>query len=271
MLAIDGSFLDFKQLDLLALRQTAVHRLDPRAKVLTTLCFVLCVVSFDRYQVSALLPFLVYPAVLLAVGDLPCAYILRKIGIVVPFALLVGLFNPFFDRQVLMQVGPLAISGGWISCLSILVRAVLTAGAAILLVAITGFPAICAALEKLKMPRAFAVQLLLLYRYIFVLTDEGVRTARARQLRSFGGRGLDLRHFGSLAGHLLLRTWQRAERIHMAMLARGFNGEIHASRRPVGFGRAEILFMGGWMGLFLLLRCYNLPQQLGRLVTGLLP
>jgi cobalt/nickel transport system permease protein len=79
MLAIDGSFLDFKQLDLLALRQTPVHRLDPRAKVLTTLCFIVCVVSFDRYQISAMLPFMIYPAVLMAVGDLPFGYILRKI------------------------------------------------------------------------------------------------------------------------------------------------------------------------------------------------
>ncbi len=66
MLAIDGSFLDFKQLDLLALRQTAVHRLDPRAKVLTTLCFIVCVVSFDKYQISAMLPFLIYPVALIA-------------------------------------------------------------------------------------------------------------------------------------------------------------------------------------------------------------
>lgn len=271
MLSIDGSFLDFKQLDLLALRQTPVHRLDPRAKILTTLCFIVCVVSFDHYQISALMPFVIYPVVLMAVGDLPCGYILRKIILVIPFALLVGLFNPIFDRHVLMQIGSLDIWGGWISCISILVRAILTVSAAIILVAITGFPAICEALEKLKMPQAFAVQLLFLYRYIFVLTDEGVRTARARQLRSFGKRGLSIRHFGSLVGHLLLRTWERAERIHMAMLARGFAGEIHTTRRRSRFGRDEMLFMIGWICLFILLRLYNAPQLLGRFFTGTMP
>lgn len=271
MLAIDGSFLDFKQLDLLALRQTSIHRLDPRAKVLTTLCFIVCVVSFDRYQISAMLPFLIYPAVLLAIGDLPFGYILRKVVLVVPFALLVGLFNPVFDRQILMQIGPFDIWGGWISCLSILVRSILTASAAIILVAITGFPAICEALEKLKMPRTFAVQLLFLYRYIFVLTDEGVRTARARQLRTFGNKGLGFRHFGSLSGHLLLRTWERAERIHMAMLARGFTGEVHSTRRQSHFGRSDMLFTAGWVCLFILMRLYNVPQGLGSLFTGTMP
>ena len=271
MLAIDGTFLDFKQLDLLALRQTEVHRLDPRAKVITTFCFIICVVSFNKYEISAMLPFLIYPAVLIALGELPTGYLLRKIVIVIPFALMIGLFNPLFDREVIMQIGTLDIWGGWVSCLSILLRAILTASTAIILVAITGFPAIIEALEKLKMPRAFAVQLLFLYRYIFVLTDEGVRTARARQLRSFGNKGMGMQHFGSLVGHLLLRTWERAERIHMAMLARGFTGEVHSTRRQSSFGIKDAIFMVGWISLFILLRLYNAPQLLGNLLTGTMP
>lgn len=271
MLAIDGTFLDFKQLDLLAMRQTAVHRLDPRAKVLTTFFFIICVVSFGRYEISAMLPFLVYPAVLITVGDLPFGYILRKMLIVVPFALVIGIFNPVFDRQVIMHLGSLDIWGGWLSCASILVRSILTASVAIILVAVTGFPAICEALEKMGMPKVFAVQLLFLYRYIFVLTDEAVRTARARQLRTFGKRGFGMRQFGSLVGHMLLRTWDRAERIHMAMLARGFSGEFHTTRPQSHFGRNEIVFMAGWIALFILLRLYNAPQLLGGLFTGSMP
>lgn len=269
MLAIEGSFLDFKLLDRLAMQQTPLHRLDPRAKLITTILFVCSVVSFDRYALSALLPFLIYPVVLLAAGNLPAGVILRKVLIVVPFALMIGLFNPLVDRQVLMQIGSLDISGGWVSWGSILLRALLTASAAIILVAMTGFQATCQALEKLGMPRALVVQLGFLYRYIFVLTDEAVRTARARQLRSFDNHGLGLRQFGSLVGHLLLRTWERAERIHLAMLLRGFSGEIHSSRPMTGIGRNELLFMCGWGSLFLLMRCYNVPQLIGGLLTGI--
>jgi cobalt/nickel transport system permease protein len=187
--------------------------------------------------------------------------------VVLPFAVMVGLFNPLFDRQVVMQLGTLDVWGGWVSCVSIVVRALLTAGAAIVLVAVTGFPALCAALERLGMPRVFAVQLLFLHRYIFVLTDEGGRIARARQLRSCGKKGLGIRHFGSLVGHLLLRTWERAERIHLAMLVRGFNGELH-TRRQGRFGGREFAFLLGWSALFVILRFNNLPQLLGRLLTG---
>lgn len=267
MLAIDGSLLDFKRLDLLAMGESAIHRLDPRAKVLTTLVFIVCVVSFGRYELAAMLPFFLYPLVLLTRADLPAGYLARKVAVVIPFAVMVGLFNPLFDRQVLLQLGPFDVWGGWISCASIILRTILTAGAAIVLVAVTGLPAICEALERLGMPRVFAVQLLFLYRYIFVLTDEGGRVARARQLRSCGNKGLGLHHFGSLVGHLLLRTWERAERIHMAMLARGFTGEIRA-RRQGRFGGREFAFLFSWSALFITLRLFNVPRLLGLLLTG---
>jgi cobalt/nickel transport system permease protein len=270
MPAIDGSLLDFKSLDLLARRESAIHRLDPRAKVLTTLVFIVCVVSFGRYELAAMIPFLIFPTAVLALADLPVGYVVRKTAVVLPFAVLVGLFNPFFDRQVLLQLGPFDIWGGVISWVSIVIRALLTAGAAIILIATTGFPAVCNALEHLGMPRVFALQLLFLYRYIFVLTDEGERVTRARQLRTCGSKGLGLRHFGSLAGHLLLRSWERAERIHMAMLARGFSGSIPV-RRQNRFGAREVGFLFGWVTLFITLRLFSLPRLLGQFLTGTLP
>jgi len=270
MASIEGALLDFKRLERLASGDTALHRLDPRAKVLATLVFVVSVISFDRYQLSALLPYFIFPAVLIGTGDLPAGFIARKIALLCPFALLVGIFNPLFDTAVLARLGSLDISGGWISLASIVVRSALTVGAAIVLVAVTGFPAICGALERLGLPRVFAVQLLFLYRYIFVLAEEGGRAARARELRSFGGKGLGMRSYATLLGTLLLRTWMRAERIHMAMLARGFTGDFQ-TRQQFSFGRAELLYLLGWSGLFLALRLHNATRLLGSLVTGWVP
>ena len=137
-----------------------------------------------------------------------------------------------------------------------------------ILVGLTGFTAICQALERMGLPKAFAVQLLFLYRYIFVLAEEGQRTAMARQLRAFGKKGLGVGSFSSLVGHLLLRTWQRAERIHMAMIARGFTGKFHA-RGKSHFGKAELGFVLGWSALFILLRLFNAAHWVGFFATGL--
>jgi cobalt/nickel transport system permease protein len=205
-----------------------------------------------------------------SLGNLPGGYIVRKIIMVIPFAFVVGMLNPIFDRELFVRLGPLSITGGWISCASIIIRTVLTVGAALILVAVTGFLPVCQALERLGTPRTFTVQLLFLYRYIFVLTEEGARASRARELRSCGRKGLGLASFGPLIGHLLIRTWLRAERIHMAMLARGFTGEFH-SRQVSAFGWSELFCMVGWSSLFVVLRLENAAQWMGRLVTGLLP
>jgi cobalt/nickel transport system permease protein len=184
-----------------------------------------------------------------------------------PFVLFVGLFNPLLDREIVLRLGGLPLSGGWVSFLSIMLRSALTLGTALLLVATTGMPGICAGLERLGVPRVFAVQLLFLYRYLFVLGEEAVRLSRARALRSFDGRGMGLKVAASILGSLLLRTIDRAERIYVAMRSRGFDGEVRLLRRP-RFTLADAAFVAAWAVFFAAARIWNLPGLLGALVTG---
>jgi len=270
MTSLDNAILDLKRLDLLANGDSAIHRLDGRAKVLVTIIFIVSVVSFGKYELAALAPFIIFPIVMIARAGLPPLYIVKKIAFLCPFVLVVGIFNPVFDRQILVHLGPVGISGGWVSFASILARSVLTVGAAFILVGTTGFTAVCQAIEQLGIPRVFAMQLNFLYRYIFVLIEEGGRVSRARELRSFGNKGKGLGSYASLTGNMLLRTWERAERIHMAMLTRGFTGEFH-SRHASRFGRHELLFLLGWSAIFIILRMWNISGLLGTVITGALP
>jgi cobalt/nickel transport system permease protein len=268
MANIGSAFIDLGYMETLASQETAIHRLDPRAKLVTTLIFTVAVVSFDKHELSALIPFYLFPMVLILQGKLPPGYLLKKLLLVAPFALLIGMFNPFLDQQPLLQLGPMSISGGWISFLSILLRFVLTVSAALILVATTGFHGVCMALEKMGVPNIFAVQLLFLYRYLFVLIDEALRMVHARSLRVSGKKGLGLRVYGYLVGSLLFRTMDRAQRIHLAMLSRGFEGEIRMTR-PLIFGGRECRFVLGWSALFILMRTIHLPRFLGNLITGM--
>jgi cobalt/nickel transport system permease protein len=255
------------RLDRLARQDTAVHRVDPRAKVVTTLVFIVCVVSFDRYEVLALVPFVLFPVVLASEGGLPLGFLARILLVVSPFALLVGAFNPWFDREVVAQVGGLELTGGWLSYASIVLRFLLTTAAALVLTATTGFIGVCLALAKLRVPEVFVTQLLLLYRYIFVLGDETLRMAQARRLRSFGRRGMGLHVYAQMLGQLLLRTVARAQRIYLAMKCRGFDGEVRMLRE-LHFGPADLVFTLGWSAVFLLFRAVDVTHWLGRLVTG---
>lgn len=268
MISINAAVIDLQRLELLAAGNSPIHALDARAKVMVTFVFIVSVVSFDRYELARLLPFFIFPAVMIALANLPPLYLVRKIALLCPFVLMVGIFNPVFDRTVLYQIGQLGISGGWISLISLFIRSLLTLGTAFILVGTTGFTAVSQALERLQMPQIFTVQLLFLHRYIFVLAEETGRASRARELRSCGKKGLGAVSFGSLVGHLLLRTWQRAERIHTAMLARGFVGQFHAKRQS-RFGVTEFCFVLGWSSIFIALRTFDISGTLGTLFTGI--
>jgi len=266
---IFGSLLDLRQLDLLASGDSTIHRLDARFKLLAAFGFILTVVSFDRYALSSLLPFFFVPLAICAMAGLPVWLVARKALLVLPFALLVGAADPLFDHTVQLQLGAVGISGGWLSFISIVLRALLSAVAAILLVAVTGVPAIGAALARFGVPQPLVTQLLFMYRYLFVLAEEAARASQARALRSIGRRGMGPGPFAAMIAHLLLCSWERAERVHQAMLARGFTGQFHSSQH-YRFGLRELAALLLFAGGCLLLRLVNLPQLVGKAALGLI-
>jgi len=261
--SIDSSFFDIGHLDALSSKQTPMHRVDPRAKVLTTICFIVVVISFNKYDPAGLAPMVIYPMAIMTIGNIPFSFIMKKLLIASPFVLSVAVFNPILDRSPAMDLGLFSVSGGFVSFVSIMAKYVLTVSAGLALIACTGFDSICSAAAEMGVPRVFTIQLLFLYRYIFVLGEEAVRMTRARALRSFGDKGLGMGVYGSMIGQLLLRTMDRAQRIHLAMLCRGFDGEIHHSRSSK-IRLSDVLFFAGWSGLFVMLRLYNFPAWLGK-------
>lgn len=258
------------RMDDLARLDTPLHRVDARAKVLVVLAFIAVVMSFPRHEISALTPFVFFPVALMALGRLPARFVATRMLLALPFALAIGLFNPLLDRQPVATVGPFVVTAGWISLASILLRFCLTVGAALALIACTGMQRLGSALGQMGVPRVFVAQLMLLHRYLFVVSDEARRMSRAVALRADGKRSLRLRAYGSLLGHLLLRSLDRAERVHRAMVARGFDGEVRPAR-PSAFGWADWGFVGGWLVFFAAARAWNLADQLGRLLTGAVP
>lgn len=261
-----ADWIEVGRMDELGRMDTPVHRVDARAKAMVTLAFIVVVMSFPRHALSALTPFVFFPVALVALGRIPVRHILSKMLVAAPFALVVGIFNPFMDRQPFAAIGPFTVSGGWVSFLSIMLRFVLTVGAALALVACTGMHRLGAGLGGLGVPRVFVVQLLFLYRYLFVVADEGGKMFRSVALRSAKTGPLPLRVYGSLIGNLLLRSMDRAERVYRAMVARGFAGEIRAMRQS-SLRWTDWGFACGWLAFFIAARMWNLAGGMGLWLT----
>lgn len=262
-MTFDGQYYNIGYLDRLSYQETFVHRLDPRIKLVVTLLFLFTVISFPKYEIAALFPFFLFPVALLTTGEIPLGLILRKVVIVSPFAVFIGIFNPLLDSTQVAVLPGLTLAAGWFSFTSILLKFILTVSTALLLVATTSFPTVCHALRQLGMPSIFVSQLLFLYRYIFVLAEEAMRIVRARDMRSFGRNGKDIKVFIRIAGVLFIRTIERAERIYYAMLARGFRGDIPTCKR-YHITMKDIIFAGLAAVYLFIFRFYPVSEILGR-------
>jgi len=252
-----ASLAALRDLDALSARDVPLARLDPRAPLLVTLLLSVLAASFPRGEVLALLPFLAWPASLASLGGVPARPLLRALLVPLPFVLLAAL------PALFVAPGP----EGRAIAASVLLRFLVTASSALLLAAVWGLPALAWALGRLGVPAVLVTQLLVLWRYLFVLGEEALRMERSRAMRSFGGRGRELALAGPFLGTLLLRSQDRAERIDRALRARSFRGTFPALR-PFRFGAGAAAFLGAWSAALALFRLVNVPEALGRLLPG---
>lgn len=267
-MTFDEEYFNIGRLDRLSYQDTMIHHLDPRAKLIATMLFLFTVVSFPKYEVVALVPFFLFPALLMTLGDIPVLFILKKLLIVSPFAVFIGILNPFLETRTIAVIAGVSVSAGWASFLSILLKFTLTVSTALLLIATTSFPGMCHALRRLGVPPLFISQLLFLYRYLFVLMEEAMRILRARDMRSFGTRGTGVKVFVRLIGTLFVRTVERAERIYNAMLSRGFRGDIPSLRRS-SLAFSDLVFVASTAAFLVVFRLFQVTQGIGGLAQEL--
>jgi len=267
-MTFDEEYYNIGLLDRLSYKNTLMHRLDPRVKLIATLFFLFTVISFSKYEVSALFPFFLYPVLLMTLGEIPFWFIFKKVLLVSPFALFIGIFNPLLDSGQVVILPGLTLSAGWLSFSSILLKFVLTVSAALLLVATTSFPTICHALRQIGIPSVFVSQLLFLHRYLFVLMEEAVRIVRACNLRSFGRNGIGVKVFIRIVGVLFLRTVERAERVYFAMTARGFHGDM-PTRKQHRIKPHDFIFAASMAVFLISFRFYPVSNIIGRYLQEL--
>ncbi len=256
-----------RQIELLSLKNTFVHRIKPLQQFIVTLVFILIITSFDQYSVSQMLPMLLYPAVIIVLGEIPLRFIIRTILPVIPLIILFAIANAFFDKSEWVLLSGVTISAGWISALALVLRSLMTMTAILSFIATAGMNGLFSALEKLKIPDFFITLLAFTFRYIHLLMEEAGHIIRAYRLRSPGQEGISFQNWGPLAGQWFIRSYRRAERIHSAMLCRGLSEKIHQNYHD----RAKLVdltWIFFWCGYFILCRLFPIPLLLSKVTIG---
>ncbi len=204
-----------------------VDRLAPEAKLLALLAYVGAVVLTPRTAIWAFGLHAVVVALAVGAARLTPATVLRRLAIEVPFvAFAVAL--PVVGGAPRTAIGPwtASVPGLW-AAWSILARGTLGVAAASILAATTGPADLVVGLQRLRVPAPIVAVLSFFVRYLDVVADDLGRTSVARAARGGGDRWLwQARGVAAGAGAVFVRTYERGERVHLAMRARGFDGHL---------------------------------------------
>jgi cobalt/nickel transport system permease protein len=202
-----------------------VHRLGAHTKIVALVVYVLAVVSTPPLVFWAYSGYALILMVVLSLSEVPPRFFLTRMAIDLPFVLFAFLL-PWVGSEPRLEVGPLTLSEpGLVAAWNILVKATLGAGASIVLVATTEIPDIFKGLQRLKVPAVLVAIASFMIRYMDIIAGEFRRTRTAMEARGHNPKSLlDAKPLAIASGALFIRSYERGERVHHAMLARGYNG-----------------------------------------------
>jgi cobalt/nickel transport system permease protein len=222
-----------------------VHALDPRAKLLALTGITLVAVSTPPAAWPAYVACAAVLAAVAARSRVGPRVIWRRSRAVLPLVLLAGASIPFLQPgPAIASLGALQVSeAGLLLFAGAAAKAALGTVSAVVLGATTSFPAVLRALEALRAPRVLVLVTALAHRYLFVLATEAGRMRVALAARGHAPRHvLRVGGLGRLVAALFLRAHARGERVHVAMLARGWSGRA-ADGAPLVLSRADVRFV----------------------------
>lgn len=234
---------------------SALHKLEPRAKVISFFFAVLIIASEPRGELIAFSFYYLIISATILTSKIPVLYIFKRCLFASPFIIMAALFFPI--SAILGGDPTLANTGNSLNIsVSILFKAY---GAIILLTILTSiekFHRLLKGLRSLKMPASLGIISALMYRYSFILYDEYLRTTRARESRTAGGlKTSKIKVYGHQMALIFLRSWDRAEIIYKAMLSRGFTGEFPDSSSSK-ITNTDIVFTIFFISLFITIRVF---------------
>ncbi len=206
-----------------------IHRLDPRARAVVCALFAIVVALSDRF--TSLLPALMVSLVFVWIAGLPIKAVISRLLIVNAFVLLLWVFLPFtVTGEALFRIGPLAVTRqGILFAARITIKANTIMLSLIALLSTMSIFTLGGAMGHLYVPGKIVHLVFFTYRYIQVIHQEYDRLINAMKIRGFqpGNNVHTYKTFAYLVGMLLVKSYDRAERIRAAMLCRGFRGKFY--------------------------------------------
>jgi cobalt/nickel transport system permease protein len=207
-----------------------IHRLDPRVKIVEVFLFSVVVAISTRFVV--LVSALILGVCVTWLASLSPKELLRRLVPINVFIIFLWFFLPFtFEGEPLFSLGPLVgTHEGVLYATQITIKSNAIVVVLIALVSSTSILTLGHAMHELRVPKKIVHLFFFTYRYVHVIYREYFRLVNAMKVRGFrpGTNMHTYKTFAYLVGMLLVRSCDRAQRVHRAMLCRGFRGNLYS-------------------------------------------
>ncbi|MFA4915251.1 MAG: cobalt ECF transporter T component CbiQ [Syntrophales bacterium] len=220
-----------------------LHRIDPRVKFIAFVPYVFTIALM--HAINGPLAGLLISALMIIVAEIDFRKLISRLVVINSFIFVLWVFLPFSypGQTVFSSFSLTATREGILYALSITLKANAIFLATIAILGTSEVNALAHALVHFKIPDKLVHLFFFFYRYISVLHEEYRKLKNAMAIRSFrpGTNVHTYRTYGYLVGMLLVRSYERSQRIHRAMLCRGANGKFHIMSH-FRLKKADILF-----------------------------
>jgi cobalt/nickel transport system permease protein len=228
---------------------SVLHKLATEVQIAAMLGGLLAIVLTPREQFWAFGVYGLAVITLLGIGEIPLGFYLRRVLVEAPFVAF-AVFLPFLGSDPTTSFAGLELSveGSW-AAWNILAKATLGVSLSIVLAATTEIPHILKGMARLRVPSLMIAIAGFMIRYLDVVTSELKRARIAMTARGHDARWFwQAKPLAISAGAMFIRAYERGERIHQAMLARGFTGSMPMIDTP-GLVRARWELAVGFAGI----------------------
>jgi cobalt/nickel transport system permease protein len=204
-----------------------LHRLSPQCKIVGALSFIVAVVLTPPTAYPAFAAYALIVIALARLGEVPLLTLAKRLVIELPFVAF-ALLLPFVGHGDKVEVLGLSVSSdGLLAAWNIIAKATVGAATSVILASTTQISDLLRGLDRLHVPRIITAIAGFMVRYSDVITGEMRRMRIARESRGYDPRWIwQARALATSAGTLFIRSFERGERVHLAMVSRGFTGSL---------------------------------------------
>ena len=247
-------------LDELASKDSPIHRLDGRIKLISTV-FIIVIAAFSN---NIFIPIILEIFLLIIIKIAKLSYIdsFKRIALLLPFGGAIIIFQPF------IHPGNILWSYSWIKitdtglnwAILLITRMIVSLTSIVILSSTSPMQQIVASFRRLKMPKDLAMILSIMIRFLFVFIDELAAIRKSQKSRNFHIHSKltpykwRIKQVGYSIAMMFVKSYEQGERVYKSMISRGFSDKSDLFNEKTSLEKSDYIYISTIIILVIILQ-----------------